>query len=134
MIKIVSKHKNKSPPDLSLIKRKLGSWELTAQTLFKLIETLPERDKIDAYLETLLLPKKSGRKSPLGTIKNGLSNIGLAIRDGLELNSNTEAAEYVLKKQAEYGYITNAQAKDKKSIRTIAKRISDADPKRTNKR
>ncbi len=121
--------------NIERIKISLGSWEKTAKLLFDILATQPNQESITTNIKDRL-PKKqekkaSGRKSRTkASVKHGLANIGLISRDGMEV-SNNDAAKYVIERTEEYlGYSPTDETTKKNDVRTLAKRISDADPKR----
>lgn len=132
-------------PPIEDIKAVTGSWEKTARRYYELINAIaqghPETEAlIQSSLHTKTPPnKKPGRKSPdfQGSIKGDDVNVGLAdfavmIRDAAQLGNNQKAAEYILRKQIQYGMHDPVTPEEGKKIaRSLAKRISDADPERT---
>ena len=121
--------------NIECIKLSLGSWERTAKLLFDILATQPNQESIKSSINERL-PKKqekksSGRRSRMGfNVKHDAATIGIAYRDGSQV-SNHEAAEYVIKKDEEFGIYTPENEKTRKDdIRNLEKRISDLDTNR----
>jgi len=126
------------------IKTDKGSWEKTARALYLLLDEISDKHPetgalIAKSFHTESAPKnKPGRKSPdfQGSINGddvsvGLAEFALLIRNADQIKNNQKAAEYILKRQIDYGMREPVTPQNAKRItRSLAKRISDADPER----